>query len=162
MSVAAVLEWAYVEAYDRAATEPLAESDFAKLGDHSNLFLQPHVQLLALSYPVDELVLAVHQASPSLDAASNAVSERRTRKRPSLPAMRRSATYLAVHRFDNSVYYRRLDYEAYLLLSSLQKRSALGEAIEAAFSKSKATTEEQTEKIQAYFAHAAELGWFCQ
>jgi len=156
------LEWAYVEAYDRAVTEPLAESDLATLGEHSILFLQPHVQLLALSYPVDELVLAVHQASPSFDAASNAVSERQTRKRPLLPAMRRSATYLAVHRFDNSVYYRRLDHEAYLLLSSLQKRSTLGEAIEAAFSKSKLTTEEQRERIQAYFAHATELGWFCQ
>jgi len=156
------LEWAYVEAYDGAATQPLSESEFATLGEHSTLSLQPHVQLLDLSYPVDELVLAVHQASPATDAASNAVSERRTGKRPRLPSMRLSRTYLAVHRFDDTVYYRRLDHEAYLLLSSLQKSKSLAEAIEAAFAKSKLTAEEQAEKIQAYFAHAAELGWFCQ
>jgi hypothetical protein len=156
------LEWAFVEAYDGAATEPLSESDFAMLDEHSTLLLQPHVQLLALGYPVDELVLAVHQANPATDAASNAVSERRKSKRTPLPSMRRSATYLAVHRFEDTVYYRRLDREAYLLLASLQKGSALGEAIESAFADSKLPAEEQAAKIQACFAHAAELGWFCR
>ena len=44
----------------------------------------------------------------------------------------------------------------------LQHHHTLGEAIEAAFPKSKLTPEEQAAKIQEYFAHAAELGWFCQ
>jgi hypothetical protein len=156
------LEWAYIEAYDGAADPPLSEADFASITGDSKLSLQPHLQLLALRYPVDELVLAVHQAKPAADAASNAVSERRTKKRTRLPSMRRSATYLAVHRFDDTVYYRRLEREAFLLLSSLQKEMELGEAIEAAFAESKLAAQEQAEKIQAYFAHAAELGWFCR
>jgi hypothetical protein len=156
------LEWAYIESYDAAAAPPFSEADFAGLTGDSRLSLQPHLQLLALSYPVDEIVLAVHQASPTADAASNAVSELRTKKRTRLRSIRRAATYLAVHRFDDIVYYRRLDREAYLLLSSLQKSMTLGEAIEAAFARSKLTNGEQAEKIQAYFAHAAEQGWFCE
>lgn len=156
------LEWAYIESYDAAALPPLSESDFASLASDSRLSLQPHLQFLSLSYPVDELVLAVHEASLSADASSNAVSERRTSRRIRLQSIRRSATYLAVHRFDDSVYYRRLDREAYLLFSSLQEQTTLGAAIEAAFVHRKLTNEEQAEKIQAYFTHAAEMGWFCQ
>jgi hypothetical protein len=40
--------------------------------------------------------------------------------------------------------------------------TALGEAVEAAFADSKLKSGEQAEKIQAHFAHAAELGWFCK
>ncbi len=155
------LEWAYVEAYDSAAVPPLDESGFAGLTGESTLALQPHLQLLALSYPVDELVLAVHQANPAVDIVSNAVSELRQKPSAALPPMRRSAIYLAVHRFEDSVYYRRLEREAYLLLSSLQRQGTLGEAIDAAFAKSTLSEEQQAEKIQNTFAHAAQLGWFC-
>ena len=156
------LEWAYVEAYDSAALPPLNESDFAYLTAESRLVLQPHVQLLALRYPVDELVLAVHQANPSADILSNAVAERRQRTRTTLPVMRRSATLLAVHRFEDSVYYRRIDREEYLLLSALQQRHSLSQAIEAAFTTTKLTEEDQADRIRQYFSHAAELGWLCQ
>jgi hypothetical protein len=156
------LEWAYIEAYDRAVEAPLDASGFVALREESTLFLQPHVQLLALSYPVDELVLAVHRANPAVDTVSNAVSGLRATKRSRLPAMRRSRTYLAVHRFDNTVYYRRLDREAYLLLAALRRGISLGAAMEAAFAKSNVTGEEQAGKIQKTFAHAAELGWFIQ
>jgi hypothetical protein len=155
------LEWAYVEAYDGAAMSALTESDFANLNGDSVLYLQPHLQLLSLKYPVDELVLAAREASPSVDIASNAVSERRQARRFRLPAMRRAETHLAVHRFDDSVYYRRLDREAYLLLSALQHGNALAVAIDAAFAASKFTDEEQAAKVQGYFTHAAQLGWFC-
>jgi hypothetical protein len=67
-----------------------------------------------------------------------------------------------VHRFDNSVYYRRIDREAFLLLSALQKQRSLADAIDAAFARSKLSPEEQAQKIQEYFAHSAELGWFCR
>jgi hypothetical protein len=156
------LEWAYVESYDSASVAPLTESDLANLGENSTLHLQPHVQLLALRYPVDELVLAVHRAGPAADIASNAVSERKKSKRIPLPAMGRTATYLAVHRFENTVYYRRLEREAFLLLSSLQRGKTLGAAIDEAFAKSRMAAEEQAAKIQQCFAHAAEMGWFCR
>jgi hypothetical protein len=155
------LEWAYVEAFDRRAVAPLAAEDFADLNADSRLSLQPHLQLLDLRYPVDELVLAVHKESPPSDIMSNAVSERKQKSRHGLPRMRRSAIYLAVHRFDNSVYYRRIDREAFLLLSALQQQNTLGESMELAFTDSKLSPEEQAQKIQECFAHASELGWFC-
>jgi hypothetical protein len=157
----AQLEWAYIEAFDSAAIAPLGEEDVIKLGEDSAVYLQPHVQLLALSYPVDELVLAVHRANPSAGIASNAVSERPEAKEIPLPDMRRSTVYLAVHRFEDVVYYRRLEREAYRLLNSLQAGKTLGQAIKAAFSRSKLSSAEQGEKIRQCFQHAAELGWFC-
>jgi hypothetical protein len=155
------LEWAYVEAYDRAEVTPLTVEDFSGLTADSKLSLQPHLQLLALRYPVDELVLAVREQTPTSEMSSNAVSELTKKSQPKLPAMRRTPTHLAVHRFDNSVYYRRIDKEAYLLLHAMQERRPLGEALEIAFAASSHTPEEQAEKIRDYFAHAAELGWFC-
>ena len=92
---------------------------------------------------------------------SNAVSERKHKTRHGLPRVRRSSIYLAVHRFDNSVYYRRIEREAFLLLLSLQQQHTLSEAIEIAFTNSKLSPEQQAQKIQKCFAHAAELGWFC-
>jgi hypothetical protein len=156
------LEWAYVEAFDGFAADPLTLEDFANLGDDSKLFLQPHLQLLNLRYPVDELVLAVHKGAPPSDIASNAVSKPKQRSRSGLPRMRRSPINLAVHRFDNSVYYRRIDREAFLLLSALKQRHTLAESMEVAFVGSTLSPEAQAQKIQDCFAHAAELGWFCR
>jgi len=155
------LEWAYVESFDRAAVAPLMQEDFAGLDGDSRLSLQPHLQLLDLQYPVDELVLAVHKETPDSDIMSNAATERKKTARIRLPSMRRVKIYLAVHRFDNSVYYRRIDREAYVLLSALQQHQTLAESIDAAFSGSKLTPEDQAARIRQYFAHAAELGWFC-
>src|SRR5258708_20897671 len=103
------LEWAYIEAFDGAEVAPLTGYDLSGLTGQSRLFLQPHLQLLDLNYPVDELVLAVHRGTAPGDMMSNAVSERRHVKRTSLPKMRPSAVHLAVHRYENSVYYRRID-----------------------------------------------------
>ncbi len=156
------LEWAYVEAYDRADVPPLTTAEFSNIGPDSTLSLQPHLQLLELQYPVDELVLAVHRHTAPSDIMSNAASERKHVKRTRLPRTKRSPVCLAVHRYENSVYYRRLDREAFLLLSALQKGAPLGIALETSFRDGALTAEDQALKIQEYFAHASELGWFCQ
>jgi hypothetical protein len=155
------LEWAYVDAFDSASLKPFSEADFAGVGAETTLRLQPHVQLLDLAYPVDELVLAVRAETPDIEVASNAVSEVRQEERAALPRMRRSPIWLAVHRFDDSVYYRRVDREAFLLLRSLRDGASIAEAIGNAFEGSRLSPEEQAAMIQEYFAHAAELGWFC-
>jgi len=157
----AALEWAYVEAFDRAALPPMVESDLLQLSEVPRLQLQPHLQLLQLRYPVDELVLAVHRERTAADIVSNAVVERRRKVRPRLPKMLRADVHLAVHRYDNSVYYRRLEPEAFALLAGLQRGLSLGEAIAAAFAGGKHSAEEQASRVQQCFAHAAELGWFC-
>jgi hypothetical protein len=155
------LEWAYIEAFDRASVDPLTEAAIGALTADSRLSLQPHLQLLNLRYPVDELILAVHRDRPPAEIVSNAASEHKTHKQQRLPSMRRSVVHLAIHRFDNSVYYRRLDREAFALLSAVQQGETLGRALELAFSESRLSATAQAGKIQEYFAHASELGWFC-
>jgi len=157
----AKLEWAYIESFDGASFSPLSELDISGLTAESHLSLQPHLQLLDLRYPVDKLILAVHRESAPAEAASNAASEHKHKSLKRLPIMRRSAIYLVIHRFENEVYYRRIDREAFLLLSAIQAGAAIGAAIEAAFNDSALSVTKQAEKIQEYFAHAAGLGWFC-
>jgi len=156
------LEWAYVEAFDQADVAPLTASDFGNFAAETRLFLQPHIQLLDLNYPVDELVLAVHRETGPSDIMSNAVSQRRQVKRTRLPKMLRSSVWLVVHRYESSVYYRRIDRENFLLLSALQQGAPLDEALETAFRKTPLSAEDQAARIQGYFAHASELGWFCK
>ena len=153
------LEWAYVEAFDRATLPALGMADLAGLGPDSTLSLQPHLQLLHLRYPVDDFVLAVHRGTQELDIVSNAASEHRTGRKRAELKIRRSPTYIAVHRLDNSVYYRRLEPEAFLLLSALRDGHTIAHSLELAFRDSKHSPEQQAERVQQCFAHASELGW---
>ena len=153
------LEWAYIEAFDSPSLPPLDPVEFSRLLPTSTLALQPHLQLLALRYAVDEVVLAVHKNRPATDIVSNAVSVRKESKRLRVPRLKRCPTYLAVHRYQDSVYYRRIDHEAFLLLSAIQQREPITGVVERAMRASKLSASEQAAKIREYFAHASELGW---
>jgi hypothetical protein len=153
------LEWAYVEAFDRATLPALGMADIAVLGPDSTLALQPHLQLLHLRYPVDDFVLAVHRQTQELDIVSNAASEHKTRRRRADLTIRRSPTYIAVHRLDNSVYYRRLQREAFLLLGALRDGHSIAKSLELAFQQGDHSPEQQAAMVQESFAHASELGW---
>ncbi len=155
------LEWAYVEAFDGASLPPVCTADLAGMGADWRLRLQPHLQLLQLRYPVDEIVLAVRKQTPEGDIVSNAALKRKETLRAGLPRMRRSTVHLAVHRFDHSVYYRRIDREAFLLLSALSRGDSIARAISTAFARSRLGRDKQISKVHEYFAHASELGWFC-
>jgi hypothetical protein len=113
------LEWAYVEAFDGKHLDPVTAEDAGSVGPDSRLLLQPHLQLLELSYPVDNLVLAVKKGTPETDIVSSAAAQRAVCTRMRLPAMKRQRVYLAVHRFEDSVYYRRIARETFLLLRAL-------------------------------------------
>lgn len=156
------LEWAYVEAFDGAILPPLSADEFAHLLLESALSLQPHLQLLALRYPVDEVVLAVRQNTPENDIVSNAVSQERKRSRHVHLATVgiSSPIYLAVHRFENSVYYRRIDREAFLLLTAIRQGHSIATVVDKAFSESSRQPRERGEKLRHYFEHASQLGWF--
>ena len=157
------LEWAYVEAFDNAEFPAITTEDLASIGDDTILKLQPHVRLLDLSHPVDDFVLAVHREQPVSDVVSNAVSGKhspRTRKRITT-SLQASPISLVVHRFDFSVYYKRVEAEAFRLLKAIESQTPLGEALEMAFSESDATPAQQADKIQDWFLNWSELGWFC-
>jgi hypothetical protein len=157
----AKLEWAYVEAFDGRQLEPLAAQDAQSIGPDSQLSLQPHLQLLELAYPVDDLVLAVKNGAPETDIVSSASTQRESHKRVRVPTIRPKHIFLAVHRFDDSVYYRRIERETFLLLRALRTGASVAEAVKIAFEDSKSTSKRQAELLRDSFAHASELGWLC-
>jgi hypothetical protein len=75
--------------------------------------------------------------------------------------MRQERVWLAVHRFEDSVYYRRVDRETFLLLSAMRSGASVSEAVTVAFEKMRLNAEEQANVLRESFAHASQLGWFC-
>ena len=155
------LEWAYVDAFDGKHLDPLSAEDARLIEPVSRLALQPHLQLLELSYPVDNLVLAVKKGAPDTDIVSGAASRREARNRVKLPPMMQTHICLVIHRFDDSVYYRRIVKETFLLLRALRSGATVSKAVELAFEKTKLNAEAQAKLLRESFAHASELGWFC-
>ena len=155
------LEWAYIEAFDGRQLAPLTADDIQSFSPDSKVSLQPHIRLLDLYYPVDEIVLAVHKATPESDIVSNAAVERRPKSSGEIPTVRQERIYLAVHRYDNSVYYRRIAREAWKLLRALGRGASIAESITEAFVRTRLSGVQQTALLQETFAHASELGWLC-
>ena len=156
------LEWAEIEAFDEASKPKLTEADLAALGPDPQFELQPHIRLLNLQYPVDEILLAIRSHQRENDIVSNAVasnSQRRRARKRSLPKPQR--TFLAVHRADNSVYFKRLDAEAFGVLCGLRDGKRLSEAVECMDWNSR-SGELAAENLQAWFALWSSLDWFCK
>lgn len=157
------LEWAYIEAFDNAAERALTLADLGQLDGGSQLSLQPHLRLLHLLHSVDDFVIDVHRRQASQGVASNAVTSAKRSRSRRLPAtVKREDIYLGVHRYENAVYYKRLDHEEYLLLEALEAGSTLGDALDRAFASSLLPEDERPARVQAWFANWAELGWFCR
>jgi len=156
------LEWAEIEAFDEASKPSLTEADLAALGPDPQFELQPYIWLLELRFSVDEMLLAIRHEQRENDIVSNAVasnSQRRRARKRSLPKPEK--IFLAVHRADNSVYFKRLDAEAFSILSALRDGKRLSEAVECVDWKSR-SGEQAAENLQAWFALWSSLGWFCK
>jgi hypothetical protein len=157
------LEWADIEAFDGAAFEPLKPAGVAKsAGGNLRLTLQPYVHLLKLHYPVDSLVLEIKKFNNDTEFLSNAFRERRKRKRVLAVAKLKPKTiFLAVHRVDYSVYFRRMTAEEYGLLVAIRNGKTLSQAIDATYSKRSKTFAAGLEQVTAWFQNWSNLGWFC-
>ena len=155
----AALEWAYVEAFDSAAIAPMSASDIDQVGPSTVLALQPHLQLVRLRYAVDELVLAIHRNAPEAEIVSGAARLRDRRPTICVPKMRRSPIHLAVHRYEDSVYYLRLTPEEYCLLSAIRSGRSVAAAVELAAATSDCDADRLATCIQDAFTHMSELGW---
>jgi hypothetical protein len=164
------IEWAFVEAFDNAERTPLALDQIATLDGGSRLGLQPHLQLLALDYAADDLVLALHkeQKHGTSEAGVKHEDDRELDRNADasdgpapLPGLRRRPTWVAAHRLDNAVYYRRLEREEFLTLAALRAGLPLGEALEAGFRDSTKPEARRPGMVRTWFSHWAELGWIC-
>jgi hypothetical protein len=158
------LEWAHIEAFDAADLTLLSAEALTVLGEDPQLALQPHISLLEVRYPVDDLLLAVrqHDREEEESGGNRAYPIRRWVKpvRAKVSQAAEEPIFIAVHRADYSVCYKRIDREAYSLLGALRGHKSLGEALEAAFESSSLSPEEQAARVQQWFAHWMALGWF--
>jgi hypothetical protein len=157
------LEWAEINAFDGKRETPLKPADLAEANPAKlRLRLQPYLSLLDLKYPVDDLLLEVRKNSEEASVASNAFSERHKTKRVAAVArMKPSPIFLAVHRMDEEVYFRRLEPEEFAILSSLREGKPLNAAIEAALRKSATPADARPLLVQKWFQTWSTLGWFC-
>jgi len=155
----AQIEWAFVEAFDSAERSPLTVDQIATLDGNSRLALQPHLRLMQLQYPADDLVLRLHKGERS--QTSEAGVEHETDAPLAVPKIRARRTWLAAHRVDLSVYYRRLEQEEFQMLAAIRVGLPLAQAIEAGFANSRAGVARRTRRIREWFATWGELGWIC-
>jgi hypothetical protein len=159
------LEWADIEAFDAAEYPVLSQAELASLGEDPIFHLQPYLQLLDLAYPMDELLLKVRETEePETDISSNVVmmdhSDSAPRKQLPLPKSKK--VFLAVHRQENIVYFKRLKPEGFALLRAMQQGQSLSQAIETSVNWSGKKLERVMEQLHDWFANWSGLGWFCR
>ena len=161
------IEWAFIEAFDNAERTPLTLDQIATLDGRSPLGLQPHLQLLALDYAADDLVLALHKqqkrgtSEAGVKHEDSLEQDQGPEPPAKLPGLRRRPTWVAAHRLENAVYYRRLEREEFLTLAAVREGRPLGEALEAGFRDSRQPESHRPALVRAWFGHWAELGWIC-
>ena len=161
------LEWADIDVFDSEELPKISEGDLATLGEDPVFHLQPYLRLLDFAYPVDELLLQLRSdeegEETETDIASNVVmmesAHRKQTKRRSLPKPKK--VYVAVHRQDNDVYFKRLQPEAFALLRALQQGKPLSEAIADSVNWTRRKVEFITVRVHDWFANWSSLGWFC-
>jgi hypothetical protein len=155
------IEWAFVEAFDSAERTPLTLDQIATLDAASRLALQPHLQLLVLNYAADELVLALHDREKRDKSEAGVKQEEMAVEAVRLPGFRAQRVWLAVHRVDLSVFYRRLQREEFQTLMAFRQGLPLGDALDAGFNESRAAAKSRPQLVREWFANWAELGWIC-
>ena len=152
------LEWAHIVAFDEAAN-PVIHVDDLLGRDPSKvrLALQPYITLLAVSYPVDDLLIAAKKGDDGLRAeASNAVELRHKRgARLHVRRLKPQPLCIAVHRMNLSVYYKPLTREQFDVLRALQKGATLEKAC-AKVARAKPAA------VQKWFQSWTSFGWFCR
>ena len=156
-------EWAQIVAFDGPTLPRLSAAEIAATPPHRlRLSLQPYLTLLDLAYPVDDFVLAVKKKAVLRGEASNAVDEaRKTKKLRAVPLPKPEKCFLAVHRLDNRIYYKRLEPAAFKLLRALQAGSSLAKACALAAPRGAAAQARFAESIKGWFELWMQFGWLC-
>jgi hypothetical protein len=117
--------------------------------------------VLELHYPVEDLLIELRHEAGSSDASSNnASAARKTRHVRRVAILAPEQIFLAVHRHQNSVYYKRLEREDYRLLQSLLTGVPIGQAIDFAVGDSAIPEDARATWLQQAFASWSTLGWF--
>lgn len=155
------IEWAFVEAFDNAEHDPLTLEQIATLDGSSPLALQPHLRLVELEFPVDDLVLNLHKKEKRQTSEAGVQHDDSEDAPAKLPTLRRKQTWLAAHRVDYSVYYLRLKRGEFHTLKAIREGRPLAEAIEAGITIARVPSARRPHLVREWFTAWAELGWIC-
>jgi hypothetical protein len=156
------LEWAHIEAWDGKEEKILGPEDLLELGPNLRIGLQPYIGLLDLKYPVDDLRIRASANQEQHEVASNAVTKPKARRTLAAGRLKPQQIFLAVHRMDHSIYYRRLARDEFRLLQALREGKTIGRALAKCLKGSSLPPAELSKNLEKWFAAWAELGWLCQ
>jgi len=151
----AKLEWAEIESFDAAEDECLTLQDIATLDPDASLQLQPHIRLLEVTYSVDSLIFEIREAARRNGSSARALARTRVERAKSAAPI-----YLAIHRHELVVHYKRLDEEEFRLLHAISEGVSIEDAVACAYAESKFTPDACAQHIQNSFALFSALGWF--
>jgi hypothetical protein len=158
----ASFEWAEIVAHDAGSKPPL-KSKYLQDIDPAKIILQlqPHVTILKLSYALDDFILRLNKPVDR-SVESNAFACR-TKKTIQISQPAKKNVFIAVHRLDNTVYYKRLNKDQYFLLKALQDGKLLGQACADLIAQKESSNNIQSlsKKLNRYFTEWMELDWFC-
>ncbi len=153
------LEWAHIVAFDGLAGKVLGPEDLVELKPSLRAGVQPYISLLELQYPVDELRIKVNADQDGSTVTSNLALRKIRRSSPYVRQLKPQPIFLAVHRLDLSVYYRRLSIEEFRLLGALRAGRSISGAIRLAFRDSSVAAGDVPGLLRLWFATWAEFGW---
>jgi hypothetical protein len=157
----AEFEVAQILAFDAPALKPISTDDVLHSpAGELRLGVQPFVHLLTLDFALDEFDVARKKMLRQLSEAGVA---RGGGRKTSSHGVKNERVYLAVHRFDNDIYYKRLRPETFAILSALKAGLSLEMALSTAIDCSQpCDVEQMREAVCQWFAELAQLGWFCR
>ena len=95
------------------------------------------------------------QATRSRSVENKRESRKVARQKP-------QAVFLVVHRLDYSVYFKRIEAEAFLFLHALREGKTLSDAAVLAFQGRDIPESKLLGIVQSWFANWSSLGWFCR
>jgi hypothetical protein len=157
------LEWAQIEAFDGGELPRFARDDLSKLSGRTRFRLQPHLRLLELSYPVDDLLLRGRESERAATMASNAVLEFPGKSRARrLPLPQPQRVFLVVYRLNGPVYFKRLARPAFTLVRALGEGKSIARALETALRPSRRGAVPRSDQVREWFENWAALGWFAK
>ena len=153
------LEWAHIVAFDGAEEKVLGPEDLAELRPTLRVGVQPYISLLDLKYPVNELRVAIKRAGEGSSATSNVAVRKKQHAMRQAHRAKPDQSFVAVHRLDSIVYYRRLVREEYRLLLALRSGQSISASIRVAFAGSSTNASDIPELLKTWFSTWARFGW---
>jgi len=88
------------------------------------------------------------------------IYNRQSKRTLAIPLLKRMPLFLAVHRMDEDVYFRRLERKEFAILCGLRNGKSPRAAIECVLRNSALADEESLMLVQKWFQNWSALGWF--